>query len=118
VVVVRTAPVLAGQDIGERGGVRGRRTGTQFFIGGRLHIFDQYAKARMNGSLDADQAQNVPVLKEVTENTIETLRRHQRDGPLEVTELATVLRALSRLQFAAMRSTPRTALSARRSACT
>ena len=62
-------------------------------------ISDQYVKNRRNGSLDATRAREVPGLTATAENTVDTLRRYQNDGPLEATELATALRALSRLQF-------------------
>ena len=63
-------------------------------------ISDQYVKDRLNGSLEATQAREVPGLTATAEHTADTLRRYRDDGPLEVTELATALRALSRLQFA------------------
>jgi hypothetical protein len=64
-----------------------------------VNISDQYVKDRLNGSLEATQAREVPGLTATAEHTVDTLRRYHNDGPLEVTELATALRALSRLQF-------------------
>jgi tetratricopeptide (TPR) repeat protein len=62
-------------------------------------IADQYVQARLNGQWDDAEAQQVEALRVVAQDTADLLRRHQHDGPLEVTELATALRTLSRLLF-------------------
>ena len=62
-------------------------------------LADQHAQARLSDRWDDARAQQAAALRMMAQDTTGQLRRYQDDGPLEVTELANALRALSRLMF-------------------